>query len=69
MRQRRWKTWTLRVLGGLLLLVLLAALGAWLYLRASLAQLDGERPAPGLSAAVTVERDASQLFFYFFFYF
>lgn len=59
MRQRRWKTWTLRGLGGLLLLVILAALGAWLYLRASLAQLDGERQAPGLSAAVTVERDAA----------
>ena len=59
MRQRRWKTWTLRSLGGLLLLVMLAALGTWLYLRASLAQLDGERRTPGLSAAVTVERDAA----------
>ncbi len=59
MRQRRWKTWTLRGLGGLLLLVVLAALGAWVYLRASLAQLDGERQVPGLSAAVTVERDAA----------
>jgi penicillin amidase len=43
----------------LLLLVVLAALGAWVYLRASLAQLDGERQVPGLSAAVTVERDAA----------
>ncbi len=59
MRQRRWKTWTLRGLGGVLLLVVLAGLGAWLYLRASLAQLDGERQAPGLTAAVTVERDAA----------
>lgn len=59
MRQRRWKTWALRGLGGLLLLVVLAALAAWLYLRASLAQLDGERQVPGLSAAVTVERDAA----------
>lgn len=59
MRQRRWTTWTLRGLGGLLLLAVLAALGAWLYLRASLAQLEGERQAPGLSALVTVERDAA----------
>ncbi|MCD2519191.1 penicillin acylase family protein [Massilia sp. G4R7] len=59
MRQPRWKTWTLRGLLALLCLLLLAALGAWLYLRASLAQLDGERRVPGLSAAVTVERDAA----------
>lgn len=59
MRQRRWKTWTLRGLGGLLLLVLLALLCAWLYLRASLARLDGEVRVPGLGAAVTVERDAA----------
>ncbi len=59
MRQRRWKTWTLRTLAGLLLLALLAAAGAWLYLRASLAQLDGERRATGLSAPVTIARDAA----------
>ncbi|KAF1055664.1 MAG: Penicillin acylase 2 proenzyme [Stenotrophomonas maltophilia] len=38
--------------------VLLGALGAWLALRGSLADLDGERPLPGLAAPVTVERDA-----------
>jgi len=59
MRQPRWKTWTLRGLAGALLLILLAVLGAWMVLRASLAQLDGERRVPGLSAAVTVERDAA----------
>jgi len=60
MRQRRrWTTWTLRIAGGVLLLFLLALLGVWLYLRASLPQLDGELPAPGLGATVTVERDAA----------
>jgi len=59
MRQRSWKTWTLRGLAGLLALVLLTLAAAWLTLRASLAQLDGERRAPGLGAAVTVERDAA----------
>ncbi len=59
MRQRRWTTWTLRGLAGLLALVLLALLAAWLTLRASLAQLDGERKVPGLQAEVTVTRDAA----------
>ena len=57
MRKRSWKHWTSRIAAGVLLLVLLAALGIWLFLRASLAQLDGERGAPGLRAAVTIERD------------
>jgi penicillin amidase len=56
---RRWTTWTLRSLAGLLLLVVVAALCGWLYLRASLAQLDGTRHAPGLHAAVVVARDAT----------
>lgn len=59
MRQRRWKTWTLRGVAGLLVLVVLALAAVWLYLRASLAQLEGERKAPGLDAAVTVARDAA----------
>ena len=59
MRQRRWKTWTLRGVAGLAALVLLALAAGWLYLRASLAQLDGERRAPGMRAAVTVARDAA----------
>jgi len=59
MRQRRWKTWTLRGVAGLFVLVLLALAAGWLYLRASLAQLDGERKAEGLNAAVTVARDAA----------
>jgi len=59
MRQRRWKTWTLRGVAGLLAFVLVALVVGWLYLRASLAQLDGQRKAPGLGAAVTVARDAA----------
>jgi penicillin amidase len=57
MRNRGWKRWTLYGTGGLVVLVLLAAAGAWLWLRASLAQLDGERAAAGLQATVTVARD------------
>jgi len=45
--------------GGILLgaLALAAAAGLWA-LRASLAQLDGARALPGLSAPLTVQRDA-----------
>jgi penicillin amidase len=54
----RW----LRVAGGLAAALALAAGGggAWLHsrLRASLPQLDGERPLPGLGAPVRIERDA-----------
>ncbi len=59
MRQRRWKTWTLRGVAGLVALIVLALAAGWLYLRASLAQFDGERRAPGVHAAVTVARDAA----------
>ncbi|MFC5480812.1 penicillin acylase family protein [Massilia suwonensis] len=59
MRARRWTTWTRRLALILLVLVLLACLGAWLLLRASLAQVDGTRPVAGLEAAVTVARDAA----------
>ncbi len=52
-----------RVLGYalavLLGLLLLAALGAWLTLRASLPQLDGEATLAGLTAPATIERDAA----------
>ncbi len=58
MRGRGIKVWTVRVLAGLIGLVLLALLGVWLYVRASLAQLDGTITAPGVAAPVTVERDA-----------
>jgi penicillin amidase len=57
MRSRRWQGWTWRVLAVLAGLALLALAGAWVYLRASLAQLDGRVDAPGLAAPVTVARD------------
>jgi penicillin amidase len=58
MQTRRRPAWGKRLLALLLALLLLAVLGAWLYLRASLPQLDGTRSAPLLAAPVTVERDA-----------
>ena len=57
MGKRGWKTWIGWVAGAVLLFMLLAALGIWLFLRASLAQLDGARPAAGLQAPVHIERD------------
>ncbi|MGX4643517.1 penicillin acylase family protein [Massilia sp. SYSU DXS3249] len=57
MQRRRWRSWILRILALLAALVLLALLGAWLTLRASLAQLDGRVAASGLAAPVTVARD------------
>jgi len=58
MRTARWKRWAARAALALALLALLVAVAGWLYLRASLAQLDGERQAPLLSGPVRVERDA-----------
>lgn len=56
-----WMRRTLRVVVFLLGLCILATLGlvlwAWLALRGSLPQLDGERTVEGLSAEVRVERD------------
>lgn len=59
MARRAWLIWTRRL--GLLLVALLAlaVLGGWLFLRASLAQLDGKRTSPLLSGSVTVARDAN----------
>jgi penicillin amidase len=57
MQKHGVKGWSVRVLIGLLGLVALALLAAWVYLRASMAQLDGTRKVPGLSASVSVARD------------
>jgi penicillin G amidase len=53
---RRLAKWLVRAVVLVLILLVLAALGAWLTLRASLPQLDGEIVAGG--APVTIERDA-----------
>jgi penicillin amidase len=58
MRRAKWSVWTGRVLALGVALLALALLGAWLFLRASLAQLDGSRRSPSLSSTVTVARDA-----------
>ncbi len=47
-----------RLLIGLALLFLLAIAGAWWLLHGSLASLDGKVVVRGLSAPVTIERDA-----------
>ena len=51
--------WLLRSLGILLGLLLVLLLVIWLLLRGSLAQLDGELLLPGLSAPVSLDRDAN----------
>lgn len=50
--------WLKRILGGVVLLIAVLALALWLTLRASLAQLDGERVLPALSGPVEAQRDA-----------
>src|SRR5471030_652568 len=50
--------WLLRSLGALLLVLVLALGAAYVYLRQSLPQLEGDAIAAGLSAPVEVIRDA-----------
>jgi len=61
-RQRRWPRILLRSAGILLVLLVLAICAGVLWLRSAekiaLPQLDGDLHLPGLSAPVTVERDA-----------
>jgi len=57
MRQRGWRVWGRRVLVGAVALPVLVAGGAWMTLRGSLPELDGQHRSPLLSAPVTVERD------------
>ncbi|MEM8815798.1 MAG: penicillin acylase family protein [Pseudomonadota bacterium] len=52
------RRWLMRTAGALALLAGAAVLTVWLVLRASLPTLDGEVRQAGLSAAVTIERDA-----------
>jgi len=54
-RLAKWSMWVVLVAVGI---VVAAAAGLWLYLRASLPQLDGARRLEGLAAPVIVERDA-----------
>jgi len=52
------RRWIFRLSLLLLSVLLFAALALWWLLRASLPQLDGEIALPGLSAPVTIRRDA-----------
>jgi len=57
-RNPRMRHWIIRLFVLLMLVLLLALLAAWGLLRASLPQLDGEITLPGLSAPVSIRRDA-----------
>jgi penicillin amidase len=59
MRRASWRVWSGRLLALIVAVLALALLGAWLFLRASLAQLDGSRRSPLVSNPVTVARDAN----------
>jgi penicillin G amidase len=52
------RRWLLRIAAGIVVLLLVALGVGWGLMRASLPALDGQVPAAGLGAAVTVERDA-----------
>jgi penicillin amidase len=52
------KVWLRRVLLALVGLLVIALLGLWLFLRGSLARLDGMQAVAGLNATVSVARDA-----------
>ncbi|HEX6832291.1 MAG TPA: penicillin acylase family protein [Rudaea sp.] len=56
MRKRR--SWFKPLLAALAAIVVIGLVAAWLLLRASVPQLDGERRLAGLGANVTIERDA-----------
>lgn len=58
MRKAGLGRWTKRVLLTVFLLSAATVVGVWLFLRGSLAQIDGRRTVPGLSANVNVARDS-----------
>ena len=53
------KRWIVRLLSGLGFAVIVLFILAWLALRASLPELDGEVTVDGLSAVATIERDSA----------
>jgi penicillin amidase len=57
--QKSWlAVWSKRILLTALALLVLVMAAAWLYLRGSLAKLDGTQQAPGLETTASVARDA-----------
>jgi penicillin amidase len=57
MQKSRLAVWSKRVLLIAVVLLVLAVAAAWLYLRGSLAQLEGTRQAAGLETTASVARD------------
>jgi penicillin amidase len=53
------RRWIIRTGAAVLVLAIAAALAAWLTLRASLPQLDGELTVAGLGGMATIERDSA----------
>lgn len=51
------RRWFFRLFAVIIIIAALAAGAGWLFLKGSLAQLDGQATGPGLSAIVTVTRD------------
>ena len=49
--------WTFRLFAGLILLVIVAGLGGYLWLRSSLPQTEGDIVLHGIAAAVSITRD------------
>jgi penicillin amidase len=58
MRKSKVTVWSKRILLTALVLLVLLIAAAWLYLRGSLAKLEGTQPAPGLQTTASVARDA-----------
>ena len=52
------KRWIARLLSGLVFAATVLFILAWLALRGSLPELDGETSVDGLSAVATIERDS-----------
>ena len=59
MNRSLWKRALLWILGAAVLVLLLAVAAAWLALRASLPQVEGDFALAGLDGVVTIERDAA----------
>jgi penicillin amidase len=58
MRKSGLAVWSKRILLTALALLVLLVAAAWLYLRGSLAKLDGTQQAPGLETTASIARDA-----------
>ena len=57
MRKSGVMMWCRRIVLALLAMIVLILLAAWMYLRGSLPQLDGQQKVPGLDGQTKVERD------------